>query len=67
MSRVRRIANAATAQSVGSRWRVAARAVLLCAIGFGLPLTGEQVALIGVAVEAVILAIQETQGWRASA
>lgn len=64
MSKMRQAANMIVAPSLGSRWRVAIRAIVLCVIGFGAPITGTQVALIGVAVETLILAIQETQRWR---
>ena len=64
MSKMRQAANMIAAPSLGSRWRSAIRAIVLCAIGFGAPITGAQVALLGVATEALILAIQETQKWR---
>ncbi len=47
-----------TTNSVGSRWRAAIRAILLVAVAFGAGLSGEQIAAIGVAVEALFLAIQ---------
>jgi hypothetical protein len=53
-----RIVSDIAASSVGSRWRAAIRAILLVAVAFGAGLSGEQIAAIGVAVEAIFLAIQ---------
>ncbi len=52
------IASDIVSASAGSRWRAAIRAVLLVAVAFGAGVSGEQIAAIGVAVEALFLAIQ---------